>query len=294
MKIILTIFCLTTLVLSSCASSKEQKGNTEPTEIQTNTESAVKGNFSRLKYYFQDASVDAQFHRSYSVSINKNGKAIYVCKSYTDTLVNKVFQISETEIHEIQQDIASMKGVKKLKFKTMSGTTAEGLDIFDSNGKQTTDAYWNNNPSESVEKLIKTIKTIAVKQVGPLGVTKYLSPLDKYILTEGAYINLSHYSDFNQLTEPMILAIQEYLANEKKNLFKQHFSLSDYYAIDEVKPKNKGIIDIIIIHKEDFRLRFEQKQKGDSLNLGNNPSGYTGTLFYDFDAKKITGMNGWE
>jgi len=292
MKTILTAICLSTIILAACANSNKHIDNGAP--IETQNEPSRTTEFSHIKYYFQDASVAPEYHRSYSIEINNKGEAKYICNSYEDILVNKNFKVSEGDLLDIQQAISEMKGVNSLNFKSMSGTTAEGLDIFDLEDKQIVDAYWNNTASASVLKLVKILEDITAKQVGVIGVAEYLSPLDKYILTEGAYINLSHHSDFNQLTEAMILAIQEYLANDKKNLFKQHFALSDYYAIDEVKPEHNGIIDIIIIHKEDFRLRFEQKQKGDSLNLENNPSGYTGTLFYDFDAEKITGMNGWE
>ncbi len=81
-------------------------------------------------YSFQDASVPPEYHRSYSITINKNQAAIEV-DSYGDILAKDEFQFSEGQFEDLISTIneAQLKECESNNEAQCTGSTGELISI---------------------------------------------------------------------------------------------------------------------------------------------------------------------
>jgi len=295
MKSVLTIltFCV---LLTNCTSLK-------PVSDAEGISDQEKARFNEITYRFLDASVAPEYHRSYSITIQKNGKVNYICSSYGDILVEKNFKVRPDKIENLEQLIYGLEETEKLSFTSLSGTTAERINLSMLNDTDTVKQmwYWNeiiSNPATyphfTIDALVLEIEDIAEQKVGKLGEAEYITQLDKYIASKSKYQTASNVSDFDKIPKEFFITFDIYLKNETTNIFKEFLRREVYYINDKKTLVNGDEIKVGIVHENDFKLRMEQEENGDTKDLGLNPTGFNATITYNKKSNLITDVYVWK
>jgi len=259
--------------------------------------------FNEIKYSFIDSSVSPEYHRSYSITIRKDGHASYTCSSYNDILVEKDFKVSSKKIKNLEQLISGVEGTDKLSTEALSGSSTERINLRISNESDTVNQMWYwveifskpaTYPHFTIDALVLEIKDIAEQKVGKLGKAEYITKLDKYIASKKKYQSASNVTDFDKIPVDFFITLDIYLKNENTNIFKKYLWREVYYINDKKTLVNGDVIKVEIVHKNDFKLRIEQEENSKTTDLGLNPTGFNATVTYNTKSNLITNVYVWK
>lgn len=105
-------------------------------------------NFDLIQYRFSDSSVEARFHRSYTIFMAENGKGKIYVYAYGDTLTQKDFEISKSQFEELQKLAPKIEPAGKKVNEGMSGTSRQTIQL--TQGKKSVyQLIWDNKNTVS-------------------------------------------------------------------------------------------------------------------------------------------------
>ena len=205
--------------------------------------------FSGAEYLFSDSSVEPRYARSWSVTVD-GSKATFVIRSYETILIKEEYNLTQEQTKLLSKVIPNLEGLDALKHNGESGSTAEGLTIFNGNDV-IAEAYWNEGANASITDFRNAMKSIIPNFDELMQSTVINSPISLLSDTIPEDVNLEEFNTIAQTYDFKIIPDKE---NEK----------AQRIEINALRTKLIGLV-----RGEDWMQKFEEAtgNKLDNFNL---------------------------
>ncbi|EAY29557.1 hypothetical protein [Microscilla marina] len=116
--------------------------------------------FDKITYRYRDSSVEARFHRSYTVVLAASGKAKVSVDVYGDTIAHKKFNINQAEFNRLKA-LSKMLPSGGKKLSGAKGGSSQTIHLSKTH-KQVYRLIWDNRTKETSETtaLIQYVKQL--------------------------------------------------------------------------------------------------------------------------------------
>ncbi|WP_299455786.1 hypothetical protein [uncultured Microscilla sp.] len=116
--------------------------------------------FDKITYRYRDSSVEARFHRSYTIVLATSGKAQVSVDVYGDTIAHQEFKISVQDFKKLKEQSKALPAAGK-KLSGASGVSTQIIRLSKTH-KQVYRLIWDNRTKETSETtaLIQYVKQL--------------------------------------------------------------------------------------------------------------------------------------